>query len=255
MPSVEENEAAWGQVGPWARAGDDWSDQFGGTGRLWERVLEPRIGHLLYGTVVEIAPGYGRITARLQPRAANLVAVDLNQLCVDACAERFAGCDNLTVAKNDGRSLPMIPDGSVDMVVSWDALVHVDMNVMRSYFTEIDRVLKPSGAAFVHHSNVGSYLDPIGRALGGRVRQRVNARTNHNWRGPDVSARRVRAHARELGMRASVTERVTWHSKLLNDCFSLLSRSGGEVTTRNYRFFARPEAPPATLAAYRAVRN
>jgi SAM-dependent methyltransferase len=237
VPTVEQNLEVWGQTDPWHRGGHDWSDPFGGTDVLWESVLVPRIGHLLGGRTVEIAPGYGRMTAKLLPRVDHLVAVDLNQNCIDACGERFDGFPQLELFTNDGRSLPMIADGSVDFVFSFDALVHVDADVMETYFTEIARVLKPTGAAFIHHSNVGSYLNPIRRVLGDRVADRVNRRTNHNWRGADVSAAGLRAHAHRLGLKVNVAEQVNWHSKMLNDCFSLISWSGEETTLRNRRFF------------------
>lgn len=255
MPSVAQNEAVWGHESVWDRGGDEWSDPFGGTSALWYGMLEPRIGHLLRGRGVEIAPGYGRITARMLPLVDHLTAVDLNQVCVDACSERFADAEHFEVFKNDGRSLGMVPDNSADFVVSFDALVHVDIDVMRAYLTEVARVLKPDGVAFVHHSNAGSYLNPIGRFLGNGARARVSARTNHNWRGVDVCSTLIRDHAHSLGLKMNVAERITWHSKLLNDCFSLFSFGGSEATFTNYKFFDRPRATSDVLAAYRAVRG
>lgn len=254
MPSVTQNEAVWGHDYHWNQGGDEWSDPFGGTDELWEKVILPRIGHLLGGRTVEIAPGYGRITAKLLPLVEHLTAVDLNERCIDNCRERFAGSEKLALYTNDGRSLPMVPDRSVDFVVSFDALVHVDEDVMESYLDEIARVLTPSGAAFIHHSNVGSYLNPIG-LLGARIRRRVNARTNHNWRGSDVSAATLRAHAHRLGLKLNVAEQITWRSRLLNDCFSLFSWSGDELTTRNYRFFEKPGATAEALEAYRSITS
>jgi SAM-dependent methyltransferase len=255
MPSVVDNQSVWGDESVWELGGDEWSRPFGGTEALWSRVLEPRIGHLIGGHVVEIAPGYGRVTDRLLQTADRLVAVDLNENCVRACRERFAQSTRFEAHRNDGRSLPMVGDGTTDLVVSFDALVHVDADVMRAYLTEIARILKPDGVAFVHHSNVGSYVLPIARLLGTRLASRLNTRVNHNWRGADVSARAMRSHARLLGLRVNVTERITWHSKLLNDAFVLVSRRGAEASFRNFRFFERPEPSPRLRRAYQSVSN
>jgi SAM-dependent methyltransferase len=251
VPTVEQNVAVWGQQDPWSRGGDDWSDTFGGTDLLWDLVVLPRICHLLGGRTVEIAPGYGRMTAKLLPLVEHLTAADLNQNCVDACEERFVDAAHLEVYKNDGRTLAMIPDASVDFVFSFDALVHTDADVMESYLGEVARVLAPGGAAFIHHSNVGSYLDPVRRLLGRRAAERLNARTNCNWRGADVSATRLRAHAHRVGLKLNVAEQVTWHSRLLNDCFSLFSRSGAETTIKDWRFFRGSAATADVIKAYR----
>src|SRR5579859_8081721 len=41
---------------------------------------------------------------------------------------------------NDGTSLAMIEDGTVDLVFSFDSLVHVEADVMDAYLDEIARV-------------------------------------------------------------------------------------------------------------------
>jgi hypothetical protein len=58
---------------------------------------------------------------------------------------------------NDGRSLGMVEDSSLDFVFSHDALVHVEVEDMREYLRELALKLQPNGVAFLHHSNLAAY--------------------------------------------------------------------------------------------------
>ena len=82
------------------------------------------------GTVCEIAPGYGRWTQYLLRECDQYVGVDLASRCVDACRERFTSFDHARFEVNDGRSLPVLENDSVDFVFSFDSLVHVEADVI-----------------------------------------------------------------------------------------------------------------------------
>ena len=56
----------------------------------------------------------------------------------------------------DGLSIPE-DDNSVDLVFSFDSLVHVEREVMQSYLAALTRCLKPGRFAFLQHSNLGMY--------------------------------------------------------------------------------------------------
>ena len=58
---------------------------------------------------------------------------------------------------NDGHSLPMVGDTSIDFAFSFDSLVLVEADTLARYLSELARVLKPDGVAFLHHSNFGAY--------------------------------------------------------------------------------------------------
>ena len=58
---------------------------------------------------------------------------------------------------NDGKSLAMVPDGSVDFAFSADSLVHAEADALEAYVHELARTLSPDGVAFIHHSNLGAY--------------------------------------------------------------------------------------------------
>lgn len=47
-------------------------------------------------------------------------------------------------------------DGAVDLAFSFDSLVHVEIDVIEGYLTELARVLVPDGVAILHHSNLAA---------------------------------------------------------------------------------------------------
>jgi ubiquinone/menaquinone biosynthesis C-methylase UbiE len=245
VPTIDENIEEWGSRHAWEGRGDEWSTAFGGTEQLWWSIVHPRIRAFLpAGRILEIAPGHGRMTQYLLGACTRLTAVDLNAGCVEACEQRFAAVEHLELYANDGRSLPMVDDASIDFAFSFDSLVHVDRDVMRSYLHELARTLAPGGVAFLHHSNAAQFAEPVRRLTGGwapALGERVNRRLNRNWRSDEVSAGALASMAREAGLVAVVQEKVNWLARLPNDCFSTLTRPGSRwdrppVATRNLRF-------------------
>lgn len=145
-----EEQKFWNEEHYWIDGGNEWSEFFGGSDNLWNNIIYPRIKDYLKGDVLEIAPGFGRITNYLKDIADTLIVVDLNQLCIDKCKEKFK--DDVKCYVNDGRHLNMIPDNSLDFVFSWDSFVHMDEDVINCYLNEINRVLKTDGYSVIHHS-------------------------------------------------------------------------------------------------------
>jgi SAM-dependent methyltransferase len=104
-------------------------------------------------------PDEGRISEYLLPQCQQYVGVDLAAACVEACKTRFADVAHARFATTDGLTLTGVDDASVDFAFTWDSLVHADAEVLRSYLSELARVLRPGGAAFVHHSNLLAFVD------------------------------------------------------------------------------------------------
>jgi len=112
-------------------------------------------------TILEIACGYGRWSEYLRGLTRRLVLVDLEEHCIEACKQRFASSGNIEYYVNDGKSLDMVADRSVDFVFSFDSLVHVEEDVIKSYLDATSMKLKKNGIAFIHHSNRGNYSGPL----------------------------------------------------------------------------------------------
>ena len=108
---------------------------------------------------IRSAPGFGRWTHYLKDYCNELWAVDKSSHCIEACRERFASYSHVHCILNDGRSLSMVADLSVDFVFSFDSFVHPDQDVVEIYLRQLGTKLKIGGKGFIHHSNFGEYVN------------------------------------------------------------------------------------------------
>jgi ubiquinone/menaquinone biosynthesis C-methylase UbiE len=233
MPSVDENRSQWSNH-DWSTAGDEWSVGYGGTDTMWAWTIMPRIAGLLPADhILEIAPGFGRVTQYLAPACNKLTVVDLTERCIDACKERFADLEHIEYHVNDGRSLDMVADNSVDLVFSWDSLIHVEEDVIAAYLDQLGRKLKPGAAGVLHHSNLGSYRDKTSGEL---------TIENEHWRASTMSAQKFQELCRAAGLRCLNQELIPWGGPNFTDCISVFRRErtpmmGKTKVFPNDRFF------------------
>ena len=261
MATVDENRSFWARY-DWSRAGEEWSEGWGGSHAQWHGVVLPRIARFLpAGSILEIAPGHGRWTAFLREHCDRLSIVDLDAACIEACRERFAGDERISYHVNEGRSLDMIEDGSVDFAFSFDSLVHANAEVITGYIRELERTLAPEGVGFVHHSNAGRYrryfelADSIPR---GTVRERLyelRLLDRPRWRALDMTAERFRRSCESAGLQCISQEIVNWTTRRLIDCFSVLTRPTSRWARPNRvwvnrRFVAEARAVKRRAALY-----
>jgi SAM-dependent methyltransferase len=234
LPTIDENLQNWSTAWDWSRGGEEWSHWWGDTPALWYGAVLPRIHALVpAGTVLEIAPGFGRWTEYLKDLSDRLVLVDLTEKCINHCRERFAEADNITYHVNDGRSLAMIEDRSVDFVYSFDSLVHAEPDVIDGYLEQLATKLRPDGVGFIHHSNAGALkrLSSLTRRLPGRalhplVRRGI-AVNLPAWRDVSMTAIRFRQQCGAVGLSCVAQELVSWETgPYLIDCFSTFTLSG-----------------------------
>lgn len=254
MPTIKENQQKWGTSTEWLRAGEQWSDAWGGPERQWNRTILPRIRQFLPATtILEIAPGFGRWTHFLKDHCERLIGVDLNQNCVEECRKRFGSSPNLSFFQNDGKSLEMLADASVDFVFSFDSLVHAEVEVLDGYLSQFRRILKPNGAAFLHHSNYGAHVASPFAMLMTRIpiirravmkKRLLGVKPNWHWRAESVSAATVRDLCRKHHLGCSSQELVNWDIDYLNDCFSTINpdEHSDTVIAENPDFMAEAAA-------------
>lgn len=210
MPDIDWNRRVWGVTYPWPLDGEEWSDHWGSSPAQWHAALMPRLHrHLPARRIVEIAPGHGRWTRFLLPLCESYLGIDLNQACTDMCRTRYADAPHARFATNDGRSLEMIDDGTVDFLFSFDSLVHAELDVIQDYASQIVRKLAHGGVAFLHHSNLAAVREPV----------------PHNHGRGHVSADAVAAQIAESGGALLVQETVTWGGVPLLDCLTTFGRA------------------------------
>jgi ubiquinone/menaquinone biosynthesis C-methylase UbiE len=234
MADLDTNLTIWEQSWDWSRAGEEWSDSWGGTPALWFGALLPRLHAFVpTDTILEIAPGYGRWTQYLKELCDHLVVVDLAERCIEHCRERFADASNIEYHVNDGRSLEMVPDRSIDLAFSFDSLVHADADVIEGYLRQLARKLKPDGLGFLHHSNAGQYgrLNALARKMPERIRRPLARRGAlidvYAWRAESVSADVVAEQCEAVGLACLSQEKLNWESGYyLTDAISLFTPRG-----------------------------
>ncbi len=232
MPTVEQNLRQWGADYEWEKRGEEWSASWGGAEAQWFGAILPRINAFVPATtILEIAPGFGRWTNYLKNYCDHLIVVDLAETCIRACRERFAASSHITYHVNDGTSLAMIPDGSLDFVFSFDSLVHAEADVIAAYVRQLATKLAPNGVGFLHHSNIGAYHRAsflLGRfpAGLGRLALRLGLSDRSHGRAFSMTARSFEEYCGGAGLQCIGQELVAWGGRRLIDCFSTFTRKG-----------------------------
>ena len=212
MPDLDWNRTFWNDQHPWPESGDEWSVGWGGPRPQWYGAIFPRITRWLPAQkILEVAPGFGRWTQFLLRQTDEYYGVDLSPRCVQRCRQRFSAFNRAHFIQNDGRSLQMIADDSVDFVFSFDSLVHVELDVLGPYCEQINRKLNANGVAFIHHSN----------ALNGVGPDQPHA----EGRGKTVSSAAVKQIIERTGGRVLIQEEVNWAGKARIDCMTTFCRT------------------------------
>jgi len=219
MATVAENLERWNETYDWRERGEEWSEVWGGSRSQWTGALRPRISHALPANrILEIGCGFGRWSRFLRNECHDLILVDLAERCVEACRQLFKGDSGTTFVRTDGVSLAGVADESVDLVFSFDSLVHAEMSTIEAYLVEIRRILTPDGVAFLHHSNLGSL--PL-----------VGEEGNPHWRALSVSAENVAESAASAGLARLAQEVIDWGGVEDCDVLSTFARSERSVPT------------------------
>jgi ubiquinone/menaquinone biosynthesis C-methylase UbiE len=221
-----------GQSYDWKDGGEEWSKPWGSSAAQWFGAILPRIQDCLpANTILEIAPGFGRWTDFLREHCERMFVVDFAEKCIDACRERFGADPRISYYVNDGRSLSMLPDGSVDFVFSFDAFVHIGRRGVEAYLSELGRKLKVGGRGFIHHSNLGEYAHSARERLPQSVRKLLIKTKLLDWehhRTATMTAELFRELCTKNGLHCLRQELINWRGRRLIDCFSLFTRNSGE---------------------------
>ncbi|MCD4812948.1 class I SAM-dependent methyltransferase [bacterium] len=197
----------------WEKQGNEWSQTWGTPRMEWFATLLPRLQSFVpANSILEIAPGYGRWTHFLKDLCKKLTVVDLSAQCIQACQKRFSENTHITYHVNDGKSLDMIEDNSLDFVFSFDSLVHAEDAVLETYLDQLSHKLKKDGAIFMHHSNLGSRLDLLKKPEFERA-----------WRDTTMTAEKFSIFCDSTGLQCISQELINWAnpSDCLIDCFSI----------------------------------
>ena len=165
MPSVasanlQQNYLKWNTQYDWPEDGDEWKGQAQTCGipyDVWKASLVttlilPNVGP--NRNVLEIGCGHGRWSSYLIENSAFCTLVDISPNCLDHCRIRYNASRKVEYFLTTGAYLPHYCDADIDFVWSYDSFVHMAPEVIDQYLFEIARVLRPTGAAIIHHANI-----------------------------------------------------------------------------------------------------
>ena len=267
MPTIAENQQTWDGSYAWAQQGDEWSAFWGNAEAQWVGSILPRIHGLMpAGTILEIAPGFGRWTNYLKTYCQQLVVVDLSEKCIKACQQRFAADQHISYHVNDGKSLAMIPDNSIDFIFSFDSLVHAEADVMETYLAQLATKLTPNGVGFIHHSNLGAYqpaltaIAQLPSDLTAEIVNKVLLEPTH-WRAASMTAKLFETYCDRAGLQCIGQELVNWGNQgLLIDAFSMFTpknspRSRANQMIKNLAFMQEADSIKRLAQLYTTHRK
>ena len=273
MPTVKQNREFWNQDYEWTKQGEEWSSVWGGSEAQWFGAILPRIHAFVpTGTILEIAPGFGRWTAYLEKYSNHLAVVDVAEDCIKACQQRFASDSHINYYVNDGKSLAMIQDKSIDFVFSFDSLVHAEAAVIEAYLNQLAIKLQPNGIGFIHHSNLGKYqrafsfIDKIPSEVRELVINKNFLASIHGRAGSRMTAELFADYCDQSGLQCISQELVNWGTdELLIDCFSVFTpkdstwaRLNNVIENRDFMKeagFIKQLSPLYTLQSFQLYRE
>ncbi len=236
MPTIKENKNQFNDNYEWPNYGEEWSVSYGGASMQWYGSILPRIHqHVPAYRILEIACGYGRWTQYLKNMCKKLIVIDISEKCIQYCKKRFSGESHIEYFVNDGKSLDMIPDASLDFVFSFDSLVHADESVMKAYLCQLQRVMNIEGVAFIHHSNLGEYYTGRKNHIIPQINSLLRLKEfNLHWRDPSVDATKVQVWTEKYGLKCISQEIVPCEKgQMFIDCMSTIVRENSKLSRDN----------------------
>jgi ubiquinone/menaquinone biosynthesis C-methylase UbiE len=116
-------------------------------------------------TVLELGSGCGFGTHAIAQLAEKVFSCDISPAYLSYAQKELDGVDNVEFLCIESRDLAVIPDDSIDKIVSISVFIHFNIYDIFLYFKEFSRILKDKGKV------VFDFADE--HKLGGRIRSRV----------------------------------------------------------------------------------
>lgn len=109
--------------------------------------------------VLDAACGEGYGSHILSQTAASVLGVDIDQATVQRAKDKYATGEKLDYKQASVTDLSFVPAGSIEVVVSYETIEHIDGESQIKFLKEISRVLKPSGILIMSTPDKKEYSD------------------------------------------------------------------------------------------------
>ncbi|HUD65093.1 MAG TPA: class I SAM-dependent methyltransferase [Candidatus Sulfotelmatobacter sp.] len=194
---------------PWTPDSPYFPDAEASMEPLWNGLVWPFIEGCDFSHTIDLAAGHGRNSAILSTLAERLTIMDIQAGNVEVCKQRLSGRKGIEFFVNNGFDFQPVRDADATLVYCFDAMVHFDSDVVRSYLCDTRRVLSPRGRGFFHHSNY----------TGG-----------HDWQtnlgGRNFMTKEMFAHyALKEGLNVLSQRVIDWSGESNIDCLTLVERT------------------------------
>jgi SAM-dependent methyltransferase len=111
--------------------------------------------------VLELGCGGGKFSAHLRPRSRHLTCADISADMLARTKAHVGEGSDVSYLQLNGRDFGGVPDASVDLIYSYDVLLHLQPQNVFSYLLDARRILRPGGIFMIHAINLaapgGSY--------------------------------------------------------------------------------------------------
>lgn len=109
-------------------------------------------------TILDAACGEGYGSRMLAEYADKVVGIDISEDAVSNAMQKYSEQKNLSFKVGSIASLPL-ENQSIDVVISYETIEHVDAEIQEQFLLEIKRVLKPEGVLIMSTPNKELYTD------------------------------------------------------------------------------------------------
>jgi 2-polyprenyl-3-methyl-5-hydroxy-6-metoxy-1,4-benzoquinol methylase len=117
------------------------------------------IPFILNKSVLDIACGEGYGTALIGKYAKKVTGVDIDEACIQWGTKHYAAAsNNLEFKKGTVDNIPLA-DKSVDVVISFETIEHVNESTQQQFMAEVKRVLQPGGILIISTPNTVNYSE------------------------------------------------------------------------------------------------
>src|SRR5688572_21669855 len=108
--------------------------------------------------VLDIACGEGYGTNMLADKADHIHAVDINANAIEHASKVYGTKKNISFTTGSVENIPL-PDKSVDVIVSFETIEHINEEIQKKFLVEAKRVLKPGGLMILSTPDKKNYSD------------------------------------------------------------------------------------------------
>lgn len=110
-------------------------------------------------TVLDIACGEGYGTDLIAKHAHKVYGVDLDQSCIKWATEKYVPANNNLEFKTGSVDNIPVANNSIDVIVSFETIEHVNSDTQQRFMAEVKRVLKSNGILIISTPNTANYTN------------------------------------------------------------------------------------------------